>query len=524
MGDAVRDYVVDGDYSMNGARMLSDYENQLAGSGEQPATAVAWGEISERSKALPAFPVDALPDKAAAFCAAVAEAYQVPASMVVCFLLGVASAAVVGRVSVQPKRKEPAYIEPAQLYLLCQGASGERKTPVLNVLKAPLEELLDKRRRAIQQENRAIEREIAAYNKDIARTRNHAEMVALQEKRDRLEEGKRPEPEYIQADVTTESIVLSMDEHEGRAIVLHDEADFLNVLTGKSYSKEGQAVNLSAILNGYNNSSVHGKRINRGEWHIKRASLAICLGVQPGLLRSFMANSSGQDRGLHGRFLYFLPKSRIGTRKSEATPVPSALSEWWAGAVDRLAVLNIDALPFDAYAEEAYRSWYDSIEPRLDGDLGGPLQAWAGKLCGNMVRLAGILALLDGQETVLRRHWDAAQAIAEGYFIPHARAAFGGEDYMLTDDARALLPKLRKQPSFKQSEFWQKQGRYILGNECKEAYEAALGVLCQRGYIRLAVQQTEGCAAGGRKPSPVWEVNPALLDNPQPVLYSEVEF
>lgn len=510
---------------MGGASILRDYEKQAIGGNDASGEdALAWGEISERAKSLPAFPVDALPDNAAAFCTAIAEAYQAPIDMVVCFMLGVASAAMVGRVSVQPKRREPGYTEPIQLYLLCEGASGERKTPVLNVMKAPHEEVLDRWRRAIRQENKAIDREIAAFNKDISRTRNHAEMVALQEKRDKLEEGKKPEPEYIQSDVTTESIVLSMDEHEGRAIVLHDEADFLNVLTGKSYTKEGQAVNLSAILNGYNNSSVHGKRINRGEWHIKRASLSICLGVQPGLLRSFMANASGQDRGLHGRFLYFLPKSRIGTRKSEAMPVPAELGEWWKNTIERLSRLNIDALPFDAYAELAYHAWYDSIEPRLDADLGGALQAWAGKLCGNMVRLAGVLALLDGQEAVLRRHWDAAQAMAENYFIPHARAAFGGDDYMLTDDARALLPKIRKMTDFKQSEFWQKYGRYILGSECKEAYEAALGVLCQRGYIRMAAQSAEGSTGGGRKPSPVWEVNPALLDRPQRAIYQEVAF
>lgn len=510
---------------MGGASILRDYEKQAIGGNDASGKdALAWGEISERAKALPAFPVDALPDKAAELCLAVAEAYQVPIDMSACFMLGVASAAMVGRVSIQPIRRNPGYKEPGQVFFLCEGVSGSGKTPVLTFYKTGLEADLDKRRSEIRQYNKAIDREIAAYNKDIAKTRNHAEMVALQEKRDKLEEGKKPEPEYIQSDVTPESIVLSMDEHEGRAIVLHDEADFLNVLTGKSYTKEGQAVNLSAILNGYNNSSVHGKRINRGEWHIKRASLAICLGVQPGLLRSFMANAAGLDRGLHARFLYFLPKSLIGTRKSDATPVPAGLVEWWTKTVERLANLRIDALPFDAYAEAAYHAWYDSVEPRLDADLGGALQAWAGKLRGNTVRLAGVLALLDGQEAVLRRHWDAAQAMAENYFIPHARAAFGGDDYMLTDDARALLPKIRKMTDFKQSEFWQKYGRYILGGECKDAYEAALGVLSQRGYIRMAAQSEEGSAGGGRKPSPVWEVNPALLDRPQRAIYQEVAF
>ncbi len=52
----------------------------------------------------------------------------------------------------------------------------------------------------------------------------------------RRESGERKTPvmEYIQSVVSAESIIRSIDEHEGRAIVLHDEADFLNVLTRKS--------------------------------------------------------------------------------------------------------------------------------------------------------------------------------------------------------------------------------------------------------------------------------------------------
>ena len=305
-----------------------------------------------------------------------------------------------------------------------------------------------------------------------------------------------------------------MEDHAGRAIVLFDEADFLSVLTGRSYSKEGSAANLLPALAGYTNSELHGKRVGRGEWHIPRASLSICLGVQPQLLAGFMNDVGGIDRGLHARFLYFVPESRIGTRKSDGGSLDASSMGWWTNLIARLASTaregSARVMKFDAYAEAAYRAFWQRIENRLAGDLSGNIQSWGGKLAGNAVRLAGLIALTDGEEdTVCLRHWEAAEAIAEKFLIPCAVRLFLGDDPSLTDTAKALLPLVRQTERFKQSELWREKARYRIKD--KKVYEAAIQNLWNRGYIRPSQQQDER-AAHGPEPSTWYDVHPDLIN------------
>ncbi len=492
------------------SEMLNQYEADRLGTGQDDTagTGDGWPALPDSMQALPDFPKEALPPDFGAFVQAVSECWQVPPDMAACFALGVASAAVVGRVTVQPKARENDYREAAQLFLICQGSSGERKTHCLRYLAQPLEELLESRRQHAKEENARLERQLKDLEQSIRQAKDGEEKLTLSKQRDALVNMRVPEPESIQADVTPESVVLGMTEHDGRAVVLADEADFLNVLSGRSYAREGSAVNLNAILFGYNNSPHHGRRVNRSEWHIPQASLSICLGCQPGILEDFMADRTGADRGLHARFLYFLPKSMIGFRKADGRPVLPALVNWWVATVGRLAACQNLVLPFSSEAEEKYRVWFEDIEHRLLTDLSGPLQAWAGKLCGNTVRLAGLLALLAGKKQVVSEDWDNAQRIAEQYLIPHARAVFGGQDVRLSDEARKLLPRLRDLMSFSQADFWKESGRYILKNGDRQGYGNALTELAGLGYIRLA--KVQPIYKGGRRPAPVWEVNPAL--------------
>ena len=440
-----------------------------------------WKELPDGTKGLPDFPTQALPIDLQLLIRSIAKAHQVSEGMAAAFALGVASAAIVGRVVIQPKAGNPGYTEPGQIYVLCQGESGERKTPVLRALKAPLEKWLEEQRAAVKVSNRHIVNEIEATKMAVKREKDPAKVAKLLDEADNLAAMLQKEPEFLQQDMTAESVSKAMDEHDGRTVVLADEADFLSVLTGSAYSRDGMDVNLGAILSGYTNEGFHGQRVGRGEWHISRASLAICLGVQPGLLRKFMNDSSGADRGLHARFLYFLPESMIGRASASYL--------------------------LDTYAEAAYRAFFSRIEARLGGDLGGDMKSWGGKLVGNTVRLAGILALLDGAEEVGRSHWDGAETIAENYLIPCALRLYRGDDPSLSENERKLLSIIRDLDTFNESDFWRKKGRYC--HMRLEEYCQTLLELHRDGYIRQSAQQPEYYGSG-RKPSPLWEVNPAL--------------
>lgn len=470
-----------------------------------------WPELPDGVRVLPDFPTDCLPDDLALLCHSLASAYQAPEGLVVAFALGVASAAIVGRVEIQPKEREPYYREAGQIYVLVEGASGERKTPVLNALKAPLEAWLDERREIIQAENADNLRRIKALEREAAHKADADKITELEKEADELKRSLKPEPEYMLADLTMEAVAQAMEDHQGRAAVVFDEADFLSVLSGKQYQRYGATVNLLPALSGYTNSSLHGKRVGRGEWHIARASLAVCLGVQPKLLRDFMEDAGGIDRGLHARFLYFLPESKIGTRSSAGGTLPSSIMGWWTSTLNRLAGIAREGEPmllkFDSFAEAAYRSYFERIEKRLVGDMGGALQSWGSKLAGNTVRLAGLLALIDGAETVGRSHWDSAETIAEQYLIPCAAGLFLGADPCLSEDARKVLERIKTLVQFVQAEIYRDKIRHLpMSND---TFLNVLDCLSQQGYIRKAAQQPPYYGSG-RKPSTLWEVNPAL--------------
>ena len=469
--------------------ILSQFDTQAAD----------WPELPTQT--LPDFPVDALPDEVAAYCRAVADSIQVAPDMVACFLLGAASAALVGRISVQPIRTSD-HREPIQLYLLCRGSPGERKSATLSAVMAPLTAWIADKRREVSQANAGVERKLEVCKRDAQKAKG-ADLEALLERSDALKEKLLPEPVFPLGDVTVEALTDYMVSHEGKAVLMADEANFLHVLTGRSYQREGGAVNLDAILNGYSGGAASGRRATRGTWYIEHAALSVCVASQPHLLEGFAHDPTGTGRGLQGRFLYFLPASKVGLRAAIAPPVPDALTAWWTDTLKRLANLPEGTLTFDKYAERDYIAWWTATEARLRTDLDGVMLEWGGKLCGNVVRLAGLLALLDRCSVVQSIHWGAAQAIADSYLIPCAKRLFCGEDDRLTADASALLDRL--QEGVVDADFWREHGRHILKND-RPRYAEAMRCLQLAGYLRA-----EQRVNSNGKTSLIVRLNPALM-------------
>jgi hypothetical protein len=96
------------------------------------------------ARALPDFPVDALPRSVAAWVAATADHTQTPADLAAVAALGVLSGAALGRAVVDCG----AWEEELGLYLLPALPSGERKSTVLRAAIGPLRALERERRDA----------------------------------------------------------------------------------------------------------------------------------------------------------------------------------------------------------------------------------------------------------------------------------------------------------------------------------------------------------------------------------------
>ncbi len=162
---------------------------------------------------------------------------------------------------------------------------------------------------------------------------------------------------------------------------------------------------------------------------------------------------------------------------------------------------------------------FKGLEPQL-GEFGelGFMSDWAGKLAGAAVRIAGLLHLAqyaaDGalqSAEIKPKTMDAAIRVGE-YFIPHARAAYAemGADGVIQDTRyilRWIKEKLHK--SFtKRALFQETKGRF----KRVEALGQPLGILMEHGFI--GERPTAPRPGPGRKPSPIFDVNPCVFQGP----------
>lgn len=156
------------------------------------------------------------------------------------------------------------------------------------------------------------------------------------------------------------------------------------------------------------------------------------------------------------------------------------------------------------------------VEPQLAkfGDL-GHMTDWGGKLVGAVARIAALLHMAGNSGAVAPWH-DAVpldtveRAIQIGmYLIPHARAAYGsmGADPDVADALHILAwVKRTATPSFtKREAFEALKGRFKRAVDM----DPALNRLVEHEYIRLQPQDNQ--VGPGRKPSPRYDVNPAVF-------------
>ena len=173
-------------------------------------------------------------------------------------------------------------------------------------------------------------------------------------------------------------------------------------------------------------------------------------------------------------------------------------------------------LTLDRDAASSLEHFAAQVEPRL-GELGdlGHMTDWGGTLVGNVVRHAGLLhmakhaggsapwgSLIDGATM--------AAAISIGHYLTaHAKAAYAamGADPVV-EDARYLvrwIGRLEGETFMRREVFEATKGRF----KRVEALDPPLNLLEAHGYIRQ--QPPEARTGPGRRPSPVYEVNPKVF-------------
>ena len=474
--------------------------------------------VSLSEDCLPSFPVDALPAALRGFVVACAESLQVPEDMTAVCGLAICSLAIQRKFKIMGKT---GWEEPTNIYTALIAAPGERKSAVTSTMAAPiftyeaevneqLQSLVDE----YQIKHNILGKQVKGLEDSAAKaTAKPGALERALAKQKELAELEEREPKLIRLwtdDATPEAITSLMAEHDGKIGVISAEGGLFDTLAGR-YTN---GVNIDVVLKAHAGDPVRVDRKGRPSEYIKNPAMTIFLAIQPQVLDGIMQNEAFRGRGLTARFLYAMPVSKVGARAFDTAPIPPAIVDAYESMVKRLlnipqqAEERVIALSLDA--TEVLRAFYQELEPRLADDLEA-IGDWAGKLMGAILRVAGVLHVIQHLDTAAYKSITPEtlqDAIKIGkYFLEHSKAAYKlmGADKTMAD-AQFIIKKLAKRTTMTVN-------RRDLYRMCRprfdnpDAMAAALALLEEYFYLAEVTTEYSGM---GKPPAPKYFVNPAL--------------
>lgn len=206
-------------------------------------------------------------------------------------------------------------------------------------------------------------------------------------------------PQLWTSDITIEHLGTLMSQNDEVMSILSDEGGIFDIIGGL-YSN-GRA-NIDLLLQSHSGGPVKVERKSKLPIFLKKAILTMGLTVQPEVIKKVCKNNTFRGRGLLGRFLYVMPPSNIGYRTLEEEPMNDSIRMHYHASIT--AILNH---PYDMQNNfthqhvlrlepEAYSKWLEyskMIEVMMgrDLDLLSHITDWAGKLSGQIARIAALL-------------------------------------------------------------------------------------------------------------------------------------
>lgn len=448
----------------------------------------------------PDIPADLLPGIFGDFAHALATATETPAALSVMVVLGVISACVAKRFVISPQKS---WQEPINIYTLIALPPANNKSLVLSRCTQPLIEWernesqrLDKIIKQQTSERKSQEKWIDALRTRAAKEVDREKQFALfQEIADLEVNIIEPEvlPQLFANDATPESLAYSTYEQKGRFAIFSDEGGILETLAGL-YSNG--AANLDILLKG----------IDGGEMRIRRKErsfnlnpyLTLVLAVQPMILSNMQNKRAYCGNGALERFLYVLPKSKLGYRTHDQLPLSDNLQQAYNARLQTILntppLLKNDqevarVLTLDTQAQQDWREFQRDIEVQLrpEGKLANCI-GWGGKICGFALRISGLLhvAHADIYNTVISTQTMQCALTLSELLVAHAIVAFNliGIDQP-TEDAKEVFNWMKSQSknNFTQSEIISALKNRKVGKA--DRLNKALRILMERNIVTL---------------------------------------
>jgi hypothetical protein len=420
----------------------------------------------------------------------------------------------------------PGWNEPVNLYWAVAMESGSCKSSVFRHALAPVVEYERKLQASYSPTAEQSQRDVLkkAHDKAVADAAKEDGLDPLLNKKvedlaHKLDALPRVAAPRLKADdVTAEKLGVLLEEQGGRIGVFSAETSIFEIMGGRYSDGQGK---FEIFLSGHAGDDVAVDRVGRPPLMLHSPAVTMGVCVQPSVIRQ-LGRADFKEKGLLARFFYCLPVSRVGERTVDPLPVPEHVSEAY-----RRLLLDLLGFPArkedgrfiprfispDAHALRALLDFKQMLEPKLgqDGEL-EQIRSWCSKLPGAIARLAGVLQAVEDQRANEITLPVMERAIRIGsYLLEQAKLAFG---MMGTDPAVAGARRILRwfsttgRTSASKREIY--EGNRAFGEV--EAMNKPLSILVELGYLREKRADRQG---SGRKPSPVFELNPLLKHAPQ---------
>jgi putative DNA primase/helicase len=497
-----------------------------------------WPKLEPIQSELPpveAFSEELLPDLFRPLVRDVTERMQVPMDYPAVVTVLCLAGAVNRRATIQPKANDTGWMVVPNFWGGIIAPPGFMKSPVIQAATRPLNQIQSEWRREHEEELEEYAREKEEYDLRCAAWKE--QFKANTKKGTTAPERPEDKPEeptlrrLIVNDATFEAMHQTMSENPAGILVIRDE------LTGwwSQLDRAGREGERAFCLQAWNGDTGHTiDRIGRGTIHVEACCMSMLGGIQPGRLRSYLAEAlqdGPSNDGLIQRFqLLVWPDTEPGWEYVDRTP-DEASQQQAALVFSKLVELDAEdplRFRFAPDAQELFVEWLAELEAKIRGDeLHAALISHLSKYRKLMPGLALLFELADravngGFEgfvgtpsgdctkicTVSLRHTQQAAAWCQ-YLESHARRVYS---CVVTPQLRAaaeLAEKIQKR-KVGASGFFSCREVYLKGwsgLETPEAVKLAAEVLQDAGWVRDL--SGESGPFGGR-PSNRFEVNPAV--------------
>lgn len=405
---------------------------------------------------------DLLPSWLGEYAGAISESKQTPEGMAVMLGLSIVATCVQKKFEVAPYG-DAEYTEQLSLWTATVLKSGERKSPVLNAMRAPIVAWQKEQTELLKPLMLETSIAINVAQKRIEKLQQDAAKEADTDKRqgivDQIYQIKTSVPVEVKApslwtaDVTAEALQDLLAENDERMALLTDEGNIFEIMAG--LYNDGK-VNIDIFLQAYSGSPTKIMRKTR-KVDLHKPALTFGLAVQPVVIESFATGSKKQFRGKGalGRFLFCIPESMLGKRVAgRRAPIAAEVKSRYEEGIKGL--LSVPKTFDDAGKEvprmlmledEAICAW-EEFDARVEIMIGpgGELEAmddWGAKLPGTALRIAGLLHLVEygtGNNIIGKDTLDRAIHLCD-LLIGHTKAVFGliGVDEPVSDAKKIFM-------------------------------------------------------------------------------------